>query len=139
MAEDQNPPSNAEADGILGEDDLPIEKVLTPEWKSHPVTYIRTMGGIERDAYEVESYELGADGKDYTVNRKNVRARLLVRCISDEKGNRLFTDDQAEQLGKKSAKVLDRLFSVAQRLNGLSKQDVDELVKNSDAGQGAGS
>ena len=42
----------------------------------------------------------------------------------------VFTDDQAEALGKKSAKVLARLYNVAAKLNGLSKEDVEELRGN---------
>jgi hypothetical protein len=38
-------------------------------------------------------------------------------------------------LGGKSASALDRIFTVAQKLNGLRDEDVDELAKNSSAGQ----
>ena len=64
------------------------------------------------------------------MNLKNIRARLVVKTACDENGALLFTEDQASYLGKKSAKALDRCFSVAQTLNGLSGNDVEELAKN---------
>ena len=38
-------------------------------------------------------------------------------------------------MGKKGAKALDRVFSVAQKINGISDGDVEELAKNSGIAQ----
>ena len=45
-------------------------------------------------------------------------------------GALLFSEDQVEQLSAKSAKPVDRLFAVAQRLNGMRDEDVEELAGN---------
>ena len=108
---------------ILQADDLPREFVSVPEWGGD--VYVRTMTGAERDAWEVETV-MEAD----KVNRVNLRARMCARCIVDDKGARLFTDKEAEKLGDKSAAALERVFSVAIRLNALSNKDVETLEKN---------
>jgi hypothetical protein len=48
-----------------------------------------------------------------------IRAGLLVRSIVGENGERLFTDDDEEALSKKSPLELDRLYTVAARLNAI--------------------
>jgi hypothetical protein len=53
----------------------------------------------------------------------------------DENGERLFQEEDTFPLGGKSAAALDRIFTVAQRLNGLRDEDVEELAKNSSGDQ----
>ena len=60
-----------------------------------------------------------------------MRARLVGLTVIDEGGQRLFTDDEVDLLGAKSGAALDRIFAIAQKLNGLSGADVEELTKNS--------
>ena len=104
---------------ILAADDLPKEEVQVPEWGGS--VYVRTLGGFERDLLEAE----------YSAHKhKNLRAKLAALTICDEQGNSLFSITEVEQLGRKSAKALDRIFTVASRLNGLSAQDVEDLEKN---------
>jgi len=69
-------------------------------------------------------------GKNRQNNMANLRARLVALSVVDDKGTRIFTDDDVKALGKKSAKALDRVFSVAQRLNGIGESDVEELAGN---------
>lgn len=114
---------NLTRDSILSALDSKLEAVDVPEWGG--TVYIRTMSGAERDKFEVEI--LDAKGK---VTADNIRAKLLAKCLSDEKGTRLFSDADVEALGGKSANVLERLWVKARKLNALSKEDVDELVKN---------
>ena len=110
-------------DQILQADDLPYEDVDVPEWGG--AVRLRSLTGAERDAFETSIVQ----GNDR--NMRNIRARLVVLCIVDDEGNRVFKDNEAPALGKKSAKALDTLFAVAQKLNGLSNDDVDDLAKNS--------
>lgn len=125
--------SNALRDKILNAQDLKREAVVVPEWDGVTV-YVRTLTGAERDAFE--SSILDAAGK---VTRDNARAKLVGRCVVDEAGGRVFDEADIAALGRKSASALDRLFSVASRLNGLSNKDVEELEKNSGTGPSAGS
>tara|TARA_R100000655_G_scaffold71369_2_gene109744 strand:+ start:1178 stop:1525 length:348 start_codon:yes stop_codon:yes gene_type:complete len=109
---------------ILNSDDLPREEVHCELWQGS--VWIRTMSGQERD--EFESSCVSKKGKE--MNLKNIRARLCVLCICNEKGQRLFDARDIEALGKKSSKMLDLCFSKAQELNGLSADAVDELAGN---------
>lgn len=113
-------------DAILNSADLPMEKIHIPEWGGD--VYIRTICAGDRDSFE-ESISSGA--KDRKSNMKNFRARLAVLCCVDASGNRLFTENDIEALGKKSCKALDRILTVSRKLNGFSDNDVEELVKNS--------
>ena len=110
-------------EAILKTDDLPRELVKVPEWGGE--VYVRTLTGTERDAFEQSMV-----AKKNKPNLANVRARFAVLTICDADGKRLFTDADAEVLGSKSASALDRVFEVAQRLNGFSDADSQELAKN---------
>mgnify|MGYP003146601862 CR=1 FL=1 len=109
-------------DSILSSDDLPRELVQVPEWGGD--CYVSTLSGSQRDAFEQSMV-----GKKNKPNLDNVRARFAVLTICDADGVRLFGDADAKQLGEKSAAALDRVFAVAQRLNGFSSSDIDELGK----------
>jgi len=108
---------------ILSANDLPKEKVEVPEWGGH--VFVRTLTGVERDRFE----QTLLDGKN--VNMANVRARLVVLAAIADDGKRIFADTDATALGEKSASALDRVYGVAQRLNGLTAADVEDLAKNS--------
>ena len=110
-------------DQILHAEDRPSKPVEVPEWGCNVV--VRTMSGAERDSWEVSVVS-----SDRQVNRQNIRAKLLVRTLYDDAGARVFTDDDADQLGEKSGDVLERLYDVAAKLNGIRKKDIDELEKN---------
>lgn len=113
-------------DAILKASDSKIQKLDVPEWGGH--IFLKNMTGSERDQFEAETYV--TKGKNVEFNRENFRARLLVRCICDEQGEPMFTKKDIDALGKKSAKALDRCFAAAQKLNGLSAEDVEELTKD---------
>lgn len=111
-------------DLILAASDLPTEEVQAPEWGGS--VFVRTMSGTERDAFE----QSVIDGKANATSLDNVRARLAVKVICDAAGTRLFTDADADALGAKSGKVLDRVFEVAQRLNGIGADAVKSAEGN---------
>ena len=118
-------------EAILGVKDLVREDVDVPEWGG-PVR-VQGLTAAERDDFEAS---LLKDGK---LSTTNIRAKLVVRCCRDDEGNRLFCDEDADELALKSGRAVDRVFAVAQRLSGLSRSDVEELRGNSSAGQRAGS
>jgi hypothetical protein len=116
---------------ILAADDLKRETIPVPEWGGDVI--VKSLTGAERDAFEDSVVK--QRGKSRELNLRNARARLVSLSLIDEAGNRLFTDADVELLGKKSAAALDRVFSAAQRLSGLTENDIDELAKNSGSGQ----
>ena len=116
---------------IQSVEDVPYQDVEVPEWGG--MVRVRGLTGTERDAMEASMVE--GKGKKADVNLANLRAKLCARCMVDDNGKRLFNDMEIPELGRKSAKALERVFSVARELSGLSDEDIDELTKNSDEGQ----
>jgi len=114
---------------ILQADDLPVEVVDVPEWDGS--VRVRTLTGTERDAFEASITKKRGDSVE--VNMINLRAKLCAMAMIDDDGNRYFSDADVVELGKKSASVLDRIFTVAQKLNGFGQADIKELAKNSEA------
>ena len=112
---------------ILTANDLQTEDIEVPEWGG--AVRVRSFTGRERDAFE--SSMVRGDGRDRKVDLTNMRARLVGLTVINETGQRLFTDDEVDLLGAKSGAALDRVFTIAQKLNGLSGADVEELSKNS--------
>ncbi len=112
-------------DQILAAEDLPFRDVDVPEWGG--IARIRTMTGGERDAFETSIYD--TDGTGVKLNRTDFRAKLLSKVLVDDKGARLFTDKEISQLSGKSAKAIQRLFDVAQEINGISKAEQDAIEK----------
>jgi hypothetical protein len=111
---------------IIESDDLKSEIVAVPEWGGD--VKVRVMTGTERDAFEASIFD--SKGKDSKVNLKNLRAKLIVLTVISDTGEKLFTDADVETLGGKSAKALDRVFAVAQKINGIGQKEVEELTKN---------
>jgi len=109
---------------ILDVQDIDIEKVEVPEWDGY--VFVKGMTGMERDTFEASIVQ--QRGKDARVNMVNIRAKLAAQTICDEEGVRLFTDKDVHALGKKSANALQRVFDVAQKLSGITGDDVEELA-----------
>lgn len=122
-------------DAILSANDLVTEDVEVPEWGG--TVRVRAISGTERDTFEQTI--VTRRGKNVQTNLANIRAKMVALCVVDEAGQRLFNDSDVAALGKKSAAALDRVFTVAQRLAGLTDEDVDELAENLESGQNAAS
>ena len=120
---------------ILAANDLKTQDVDVPEWGG--TVRVRAFTGRERDAFEASMVR--GDGKDRKVDLTNMRARLVALSVVDEAGQRVFSDEEVDLLGAKSGSALDRVFAVAQELNGLSGADVEALTKNSSAAPSGGS
>ena len=122
-------------DQILQAKDIQTEEVPVPEWGG--AVLVRGLTGEERDGYEASIMSLR--GTDAQLNLRNARAKLVVKSVVDADGARLFSDQDVAALSNKSAAALQRVFEVAQRLSGLTANDVEELTKNSGNGQHADS
>lgn len=109
-------------DQILAADDLGLLEVPVKEWGGS--VFLRVMSVSERDAYE----------NDWVQNKhkgvENFRTKFLQKVICDEKGELLFTTpEEISALGKKSAKVMSRIWAKAMQHNALTEEDVQELGK----------
>ena len=113
-------------DEILKKVDTQIKIVKVPEWGGD--VRVRGMTGEERDAFE-GSIVTVVGGKS-VVDTKNIRAKLIVQCAVDGKGERIFGMEDIVALGKKSAAALQRVFEVAGDLCGLTAGEIDKIEKN---------
>jgi len=109
---------------ILGALDLSAITVEVPEWGGE--VKMAPMTGYERDTIDTDV----ANDKMATIN---LRARVVGYCIVDDDGNRVFNNNELAALGKKSSKVLNRLFEIARNLCGMTEEDVKELEGNSES------
>ena len=124
-------------DQILKKRELPRVKVAIPEWadtdSADAYVYVRALTGRERDAWE-QSLSKGK-GKTVTANLENIRAKAAVAsCVGDD-GARLFEDSDITALGEQASAPLHRIFDEFMKINGLSKEHVEELAGESSPGQ----
>jgi hypothetical protein len=124
-------------EALLGAIGCPEEPVAVVGLKA--VVVMKGLTGEALDEYH-QSITTGK-GNKRDVNMANLRTKLLVRTIhiavpsSDGKtftaGARMFADDDAAALGKIRGDVIGQLFPIAQKLSGLSDEEVEELGKPS--------
>lgn len=126
---------------ILAAKDTKIEPVEVPEWGG--MVFVRGLSGTDRDSFELAMIE--QRGKKQEVNLRNLRAKLIVRCAVDsddpDTAQPIFKIEDIPALGRKSAAALQRVYTVAQRVSGLSNEDVEELTEElgNDQSDGSGS
>lgn len=114
-------------DTILQMQDIAFEEVVIPEWNGMTVR-VKSLTGAERD--DLEASMLEGEGKKTHIKLSNLRAKMVARTVVDESGQRVFADADIPALSQKNAAALDRIFTVARRLSGMSDEDVEELTKN---------
>lgn len=108
---------------ILQAQDMKFEDVDVPEWGDK--VRVRVMRGADRDSLAAAIHNAAGE-----INSSRYQVRLLVRCLVGENGVPLFTEEDLDALNEKSTSALDRLFAVADRLNGVGSKAVDAAEKN---------
>lgn len=121
-------------DQILAADRKKTVDVQVKEWGG--AVRLQELSASDRDMWESESFVLNPEGTSAKFNPKHARARLVVRCLVDDKGKRMFTDDEVAAIGSLSAASVQRLFNAARKLNAISEDDMKELEGNSDGDRG---
>ena len=121
---------------ILKAKDLKFEDVPVPEWGG--TVRVQALTGDDRDEYEMFLFSQN-EGDGGGVTKRGIRAYLLALSMVDDKGNRLFSRQDVEALGRKSYKALNRAFQAAQRLSGLLPDSVDAEKEIFGEGQNEGS
>jgi hypothetical protein len=118
---------------IMAANDRPLEAVDIPEWGVS--AFMAVLTARDRGTYEADLLKVDGKGRQRVNldNMPNVRERLVARCLVDETGVRVFSDGDIAELGSKNSAVVLRLFEIAQRINGMSKTDIEALEKNSES------
>jgi len=97
--------------------------------------FVRQMTGHERDHWEQSLIKrtVGAKGKvSYDQSLEDFRAKLVVNTICDEQGNLILKPGDYPVLSQNmSAARLEKIVNESQKLNAISEEDKEELVKNS--------
>lgn len=62
------------------------------------------------------------------VPEKEVPALVLVHCLVDEDGARLFADEDVTEIKREAFPVFYRVFAEVAKLNGLSTKELEEAV-----------
>jgi len=123
---------------LLQQDKLKIEKVGLP---GKGTVYVREMTGKEKDIWEQSLMKQIKTGDrrnpvQYETTLEDFRAKLAVVTVCTKEGELIFRPTDVQLLNKRmSASNLDRIVTVAQRLNRITEQDKDEILKNSNADQ----
>ncbi len=115
-------------DDILNISDAEVQEVHVPEWGEHSCVRLRSLTGAERDRFEASIVD--TKGKATRIRLEDMRAKLLVLVMVNAEGKRLFRNREYNLLGQRNAKVLDRLFGIAQEMNGLKAEDLVSAEKN---------
>lgn len=107
---------------ILAANDWPTEDVDCPEWGGS--VRVRSMSAAAVQEFN-EKY-FGEDGKAKPEYDGKMLAAWVLWSTVDEAGNRLFTEEQLDDLSKKFEKPLLRVFQAARRVNG----ELEDAAKN---------
>jgi hypothetical protein len=98
-----------------------IVPVEIPEWGD--TVYLRALTVGERD--RIDQYVQDAKQKV-----TGFRSLVLSLCLCDADGTRLFADSQRSEIDTLDAGVIERLFSAAMPLAGISQADAKAIEGN---------
>ena len=119
-------------EAILSFQDRQVQKVHIPEWADD--VYVRSLSGAERDAFEegnlIRERNKKSGAMNYDVRLQNAKVRLVILTLCDEQGNRLLEDSDEGVLAGKNAAAINRIYSVAASMSGITDEDLEELLKN---------
>jgi hypothetical protein len=118
-------------EALLRKQELKIEEV---DLGNNEVIYVRQMTGHERDQFEQSMRkEVKKNGvvEGYDLVLADFRAKLAVCTLCDEGGALLLGMGDFQILSNNmSAERLETIINTAQRLNAISKEDKEGLIKN---------
>lgn len=107
---------------ILEVEDRVLQEVPVPEWNG--TVFVRSLNVEEQIAFEEE-----CNASEGTEHRTVVS---LSFWVVNEKGERMFSIEDARALVKKNANAVARLFKVGLKINEpLAEKSVEEELKNS--------
>ncbi len=114
---------------ILAQPDLKTVKVDgLEEWPElDGVIYVRSLTAAERSSFE-RSMDFDPHGNPR--NTSNLQTRLAVLAMVTADGDRIFSEEDVDELSAKSASAMQKIFTAAAELNGLSEQTTEGLAKN---------
>jgi len=122
-------------EALLVQDALKVERVEL----SRGHVFVREMTAYEKNNWEQSMMKRVAsgnpnDGVKFETSIDNFRIKLAVNVICDEAGNLLFTMKDIPLLNKSiSAANLEKIVDVAQKINAITTEEKEKVVKNLEA------
>ena len=106
--------------------------------------YVKQWTGRERDNFEQSILKKNKDEKGVVIGFETItsdfRAKLCVVTICDKNGKLLLAPSDFALLSiNMGARRLEKIVNAAQKLNAITEEDKEELIKNSVAGQAGSS
>jgi hypothetical protein len=99
--------------------------------------FVRQMTGRERDRFEQSLIKENKNVEGgYEKSLEDFRAKLAVCTVCNEAGVLILNAGDFGTLSQNmSAARLEKIINVAQKINKISEEDKESLVKNSEVGQ----
>lgn len=122
-------------DGLLKKDEL---KKIKVEFDDKSFVYVREMTGHERDSFEKSITKVRVQGNQVIQESvyDDFRAKLAVATLCDVKGDALLKPTDYLALSQNmSATKLMKIADAAAKINGITPEEKEDMVKNSEAGQ----
>lgn len=128
-------------DAMRAIQDRKVEEVEVPEWGEGTVL-VCGLSAKAQGLYRASIFDV--KGTTSRVRLEDADCKLVIQCVLDpdayERGELklYFSDADLEWLGTKSARAIDRIVAVVQRLSGMTKDEAQTIAKNSEAAQSGG-
>lgn len=123
---------------LLKGDELKKEKV---EFEDGDFVYVREMTAHEKNTWEHSLYRTvkGPKGQqDMQMDLSDYNSKLAVCTVCKDKNDDtlVFSFNEYKQLGQKmSAARMDKIVEAAQRINGITEEERENLLSGSEADQ----
>jgi hypothetical protein len=111
---------------ILAAQDLETETVDVPQWGGSVL--VRSMTARERG--QLMANIVDQQGGARKVKYAELQVRTCAASIVDAQGARMFDEADIAKLSRKSSGALQLVFDVAQRLSGMTDDQVKELTED---------
>lgn len=111
---------------ILSANDTVGRQVEVPEW--NVTVRIKQMSLAESMDFQAQMQDI-PEG-DNASSLRNM-ATFLSKCLCDDAGNRIFSDDEVHLLDTRSLEVIKRLVNIASEVNGIGDEVDGEEAKKS--------
>jgi len=126
-----------DSSALLKKQVLQVEKV---DLGDGDFVFVREMTGRDRDNFEQSLTTAKRDVKGVVIGYEQAlgdfRAKLAVLTLCDAAGELLLTPADISALSQNmSIRRLEKIVEASQKLNKITEEDKEDLVKNSNAGQ----
>lgn len=124
----------SDGNGFLGR-----EEFLAPQQRRYATVTMPGFGMVriqsltEREKSDFETAAMTVKGGLSRRKLEEARRRLIVLCIVDANGNRLLTEQDMPTLENLDGAVSTRIYDECRRHCGFDEEDIETLVKNSEA------